>query len=354
MVTAGNGKTIRAILVNDTSESGHFGCRIVVDQIRRLAVRHGIEIAATCPKGMPYDQLCRMIRGYQLCLVNGEGTIHHSAPAGLTLVRIGTFCKSIGVPSVLLNAQYQANGPEFDRHVRDFDLVFVRDQLSLDELDGVPARVVPDLVLSADLGLPAVPRGENLLVTDHVNKSQARRLFEISRRVAGPGRFLAMESLHPRYRQTGGVAGVVRNSAVALDFRLKKHLIGGVAGLVGEHLPGYLQFKAAMYRGCEQERFLEELNRCRLFISGRFHGVCLAMLLRTPFVALASNSFKLEGLLAAAGLRHRLVARVEEIRPLLSSLDRFSEQELQGVSALIHRAVRGADGMFADIRRLMP
>lgn len=45
---------------------------------------------------------------------------------------------------------------------------------------------------------------------------------------------------------------------------------------------------------------LPQLAGAELVVTGRFHGVCLAIPARRPFLALASNTHKVEGLLADA------------------------------------------------------
>ncbi|PLX82075.1 MAG: hypothetical protein C0616_03145 [Desulfuromonas sp.] len=345
-------RLIRAILVNDTSLSGHFGCRIVVDQIRRLAARNGIEIVATCAMGTPYSQLCKRIDGFDLCLVNGEGTIHHDAPNGLTLVRVASFCRSRGIPAVLINALYQQNGPEFVDHVRNFDRVFVRDPLSLKELEGiVDAEVVPDLVLSSDPGMLGADKRSGILFTDHVNKNEARRLFDFAASLPG-STFLPMETLRPRLRRRKP-SDRLRNIWATCDYRLKKELFKALGGVVGSGNPGYVPFKAVMFKGCGMEDFLQALARCELFVTGRFHGICLAMLLRTPFLAVASNTFKVEALLAEAGLQRRLVDSVEDVTEQISANLSWTVGELEGVEALIENSQSSANNMFASIRNLV-
>lgn len=43
-------------------------------------------------------------------------------------------------------------------------------------------------------------------------------------------------------------------------------------------------------------------QQASLVVTGRFHGICLAILAKRPFVAFASNTHKIEGLLKDANL----------------------------------------------------
>ena len=82
---------LKAILFNDTSHNHHHGCQIVVKQIYALAAAAGIQIVRACP--MRHDwrddpQLQKDIASADLCLINGEGTLHDDARAAQVLVAL--------------------------------------------------------------------------------------------------------------------------------------------------------------------------------------------------------------------------------------------------------------------------
>ncbi|MBQ0778152.1 MAG: hypothetical protein KBT84_11240, partial [Pseudomonas sp.] len=75
---------LQAILFNDTSYDDHHGCQLVVRQIRALAEEAGIHIAAASPVRHDWSQdrsLLERIAEADVCIVNGEGTMHDDAPA---------------------------------------------------------------------------------------------------------------------------------------------------------------------------------------------------------------------------------------------------------------------------------
>lgn len=60
---------------------------------------------------------------------------------------------------------------------------------------------------------------------------------------------------------------------------------------------------------CCQRCYMDKLGQCTLSVTGRFHAVCFALLTRTPFIAVRSNSWKIDALIDDVGLnRDRLVA----------------------------------------------
>jgi polysaccharide pyruvyl transferase WcaK-like protein len=70
-------------------------------------------------------------------------------------------------------------------------------------------------------------------------------------------------------------------------------------------------FQADRY-GCAvatADQFLKTIaSNTKLVISGRFHGVCLCLKVGVPFLAVRSNTYKIEGLLEDAGFADRLVS----------------------------------------------
>lgn len=106
-----------------------------------------------------------------------------------------------------------------------------------------------------------------------------------------------------------------------------------------------------------EESFLERLVNHGAAISGRFHGVCLCFLTKTPVAAVASNTHKIEGLFCDAGLDVGLVIKLDR-RLRLAPLPEFYQRIEQMRSRLdtVHRYVAEApqriSEMFRRIRAL--
>jgi polysaccharide pyruvyl transferase WcaK-like protein len=90
-----------------------------------------------------------------------------------------------------------------------------------------------------------------------------------------------------------------------------------------------------------------------LLVAGRFHGLCMALAMRIPAVALASNTWKVEGVLERAGLRHRLVADVDALERRLMAEGiapfAYTASEQASITALQREAGNGARAMLRDI-----
>jgi hypothetical protein len=87
----------------------------------------------------------------------------------------------------------------------------------------------------------------------------------------------------------------------------------------------------------------------RLVVTGLFHMSCLALLARTPFVALPSNTHKIEGLLDDVGLPHRFIPG-QNLPEALLEYARWNAGEAERVEAYIAGARRSIDEMFLAMR----
>ena len=107
------------------------------------------------------------------------------------------------------------------------------------------------------------------------------------------------------------------------------------------------------YRGALRTRtaLLEALaHEARAAVCGRYHAVCLALLTRLPFVAIAGNTSKVAALLADIGLsaRHRTLADLRHEHAERVVPDRTVEEETR-IDAFLANAQRAAGAMFAEI-----
>ena len=56
------------------------------------------------------------------------------------------------------------------------------------------------------------------------------------------------------------------------------------------------------------------LKSLELYVTGRFHGVCLAAMIGVPFLALSSNSHKIEGILKDMDCSKLLIFSIDEVK----------------------------------------
>jgi len=199
---------------------------------------------------------------------------------------------------------------------------------------GQKARVVPDLSLSATAEGPPEPR-KTLIFGDSVRLDRRRALARAATRLRAD-MLLPIKTLrHPLWH------------APWLGAPARRLLSAAYNGTAALHLPPLRMAR-------NEDEYLAHLRGARMHVTGRFHSVCLSLLTGTPFLALSSNSWKIEALLADAGLdSSRLIAL-----PQLATLDAaattrpFSVDESARISTFLARAQKDAARLFDDLATL--
>ena len=342
----------KAVLLNDTSVSRHLGCQLVVSQIKTLAAQNNIEIINTCPVGKHWRSIESDLLAADFCIVNGEGTIHHQAKAGLVLAEAASFCKKHGKPSFLINSICHDNGPEINRHLSDFSAIYVRESLSRNYLSsvGIESTVVPDLTLYQNIESDSIqPARAGFFFTDSVYKDVSRDIFSLAFSSGYADRFLPIQPVVRTIEKNMGAGKFFRSVKKKLKFEAGKFFILKSANLPGLKDRYSLAFKRALFQDVDLEKFLRELVACQLFLTGRYHGVCLALLTRTPFVAVSSNTFKIEGMLRDIGLQGRVFEKVTALENFLANPQPFTNEEISRIDKYLLHAKDMTDKMFTRI-----
>lgn len=249
---------MRVALFNDTGLTPHVGCRAVTSGLNRVMARVGATVAYRSYYGewrgfaekrvMSSSPLVPLLADVDAVVVNGEGTIHHKG--GRHLIAILKWAQRRGLSTHLVNAVLQ--GCDDSRDVlRRLTTCTVRDLASSAYLKrlGVKHQVVFDAVLEAEfVKQPAVDLTGRIVVTD------------------GHGS---------------------RPDVVAALKRVRKQL-----GATSFYYP--LNFAQNAERWAHT---VADWRQASAVITGRHHGVCLAVMAGVPFVALGGNTWKVEGLL---------------------------------------------------------
>lgn len=265
------GGRIPVVVANDTSMQ-HVGCQAVMQTLRGMLQDAGCDIIHSQSVRDPWEEdpaFKAAAAKAAAIVVNGEGSIHRSNPRAQQLARLGPYARSLGIPSVLLNATLALNKAPLYKDLKQFSMISLRDRASVAEAKkfGVTeAEYCPDFSLHKDLYMPSQSRppgtGLRVAATDTVVKTVAAQLASL--------------------REARGIA----------ESRMKWSREG-----VHLTIEGYAQS-------------LRELD---ILISGRFHAVCFAINTRTPFIAIESNTPKITSLLKDVFGSARRVLTFEQI-----------------------------------------
>lgn len=332
----------RAVLLNDTSSFNHHGCHIVMQQVRQWCKEHDLKLWHTVKLGDDWraENHQKRLAQSQIVIVNGEGSFHHDRKSALILAQSAAFCRDRNIPCVLINSVYQGNGPEMAHFVRQFHLVFVRETLSQAELGrlGIASEVVPDLTLSHPNLSEASRNG--MIITDSSDDDATSQL----------GRF---------FTQVDGaeLASLFRPISTAHALRML------TARMFGKRAPKRWRFEQSQFSRSRPHPFsaapldpthvlLNRVSSATLIVTGRFHLVCLALLARTPFIALRGNTHKIEGMLADANLLHRYRSSPPDDLDL-SRCSEWRDDELAHIENFLGAARPRISNMFFKIRELL-
>jgi len=285
---------MRILLCNDTGTKSHIGCLGVSDAHARLLGRAGHRVEYRCfvndlahyaRKKTPAETTALLTRDEELMarieavdavIVNGEGTIHHNG--GHEYISLLKLAKQKGKAALLVNSLFQDLNTEIDPDVMNsLDAFFVRDPRSLAYAKslGIRCSYAPDSVVEAQFGnRPGVDYAGGLLVTDWVGSRE----------------------------EDVGVA-------------LLRLLSSGPTNSPHRFFPLHSSEMRATWRSA-----VESLKTARLLVTGRYHAMYLAVLAGTPFVAMASNSWKIQGFLESVGLNQPILSNYAELSGNLEAL----------------------------------
>lgn len=343
---------LKAILFNDTSHNKHHGCQIVVKQIYKLAIAAGINIIRACP--MRHDwrddlSLQKDIANADLCLINGEGTLHDDARAAQMLVALAPFCRERGVPCFLINSVWQRNDKLIEC-ARSFSKIYLRDHRSQNELAavGIASRVVPDLTLSMLPPAASSIERQGFLVNGSFYEERTQEAWAAVHAVADPA--VTYQSIQALPKIQSG-KGFPRYFWMSLRSRFKawrarryaRHTTLGPA--IERRQIKVLRWK---YCSTSDSALLSRLAGSEGVITGRFHCATLCLLTNTPFFAIGSNTHKIEALLEACQLKDRIYPDYASALAARSRIA-FDDVERLAVGKFINDSRVLAEQMFVDI-----
>lgn len=262
---------MKIFLLNDTATVPHIGCQAVSDAHARLlgAAGHAVvdraflgelrafasaDEAAGIAAVLRDDALRSRIEACDALVVNGEGTLHHGN--GTEYFACLGAAQRLGKASLLVNAVFEAHAG-WEQTLRALDDFCVRDLESLRHAQshGLRARLVPDSFMGAQFGQdPTIDLDGQIVVTDW----------------------------HPA--RDADVGEAMRRILQSVEGSFYYPMLHGATSLA--------------WRGAAAD-----WERAACVITARHHGVYLAARVRKPFVALPSNTRKIEGLIEAAGAR---------------------------------------------------
>jgi len=334
---------MKVVLLNDTSKKPHHGCWTVISTINKLVCQKNGKVVYSNRVGKNWQKNKNFLYSLQsadLVIVNGEGTIHHSQQRGLDLVKIAKFAKErYSIKSVLINASFQDNSEEIVEYTRYFYSIYVRDSYSQFALaeHGIDSKIVPDLSFHVGYNLSDKSADVSAVaVTDSVFRKTSEMLCKFSRQ--NGYRFMPIIS-YPKIHTSNPVAT-----------RIKRYRYYCMRALYAtlRRLGFPLRYTSlkTLYYVDEYDDYIQVLSSAGFACIGRYHALCFALKTLTPFVALKSNSHKVEGLLNdVGGLQDRIVD-VNDRGEIKVEAKPFSHHEIKLITSFVESAKLKIEDMF--------
>lgn len=250
-----------------------------------------------------------------IVVVNGEGSIHHTArnSRAQSLVQLAEFARrQMGVPAVLVNTTLHAMQDEDAHHLRAYNSIYLRSEASqriLTRMGVDTGYVVQDLTLCATPE-DCRHRRRGVIATDSTIPAITELLDGASKR--NGWEYLSM--VHKGKRPE------------ALDARL--------------------------WAVSPAAAFIEHLQTHRYAVTGRFHCATLAILSKTPVVAIESNTPKIRSLFKDILGDTRRILPPEELKNLDLSQFEYTDIELEKIDKFLAKHRKRAAAMFQSIRDL--
>lgn len=302
-------------LVNDTSVSGHPGCVTVMSVIRDHLEMRGLSVTGRWPMGAePQLGLAASaaLRRADVVVINGEGTIHNTEtrPGARRLLHsIKRVRAATSAPLFLINATIENLRPRDFAVLKLCQRVFLRDSYSCAyaAANGIDASFSPDLCFSA--GYAAQPRQEGLVVTDSTLPQTTASLRRWGS--AADARFLPMQ--HSRLRSMLHWAVTPRRHERAA------------------------------------RRYFGAISSAAALVTGRFHAAVFALMGETPFLALGSNTSKIQALLDDVLGGHDRFVTLDGLAAPGVEVPPFTAEESRRIRAYRAAAQVRANSMFDHI-----
>ena len=324
----------KVVVMNDTSGRSHHGCSRVMRQLFDGLARHGMEVSQPSPARHDWAKDAGFLAALEradLVVINGEGTFHHGREAGLKLLEVIPAAKHLCVPAAVINALWQENPVEWDDLLVDAALIATRDERSGAEIAatlGPVVRVIPDLSLSAD---PQTGLRDKVFFADSVGWSTRRALALAATR-------LKTDALLPTQTR----ASLIWTTWPAGPL---------LPGLYHATLPlGPVPLQVAT----PEAEYLALLGRAKMYVTGRFQGICPSLVTGIPFLTTGSTSYKIAALLADVDLPASRAIDESKLPGLKrADLDRpFTANETAGIARFLAKAQTESAALFADLATL--
>lgn len=340
----------KAVLLNYTGRIDHHGCQVVSSNLVSFIQSAGYAVHKV-DIGRDWQSSKKMIRGSSMVIINGEGTMHHSSPFALRLLKAARYCESLRVPVFLVNSVWQENSPRSIRMSKSLSKIFVRESHSLRSLksSGLNGEMVPDLSFATGIASFDNLSRSNVMVSDSVDRSVTKILFSVHQSIPG-SKFISLRPARDDVSSVADVEPLEVSPKIISRFRSfsLRAFVTTLLVRIASIFDTSFQLATRSLEKLTFNDLINNLMEARIVVTGRFHLVCFCILTGTPFIATASNSHKIQGLLEDAKLTHRFVEPAR-LPKALESLPVWTQSDTERCQYYVAQARKSQVAMFETL-----
>ena len=333
----------KAILINDTSSERHHGCNTVINQIDYFFDKFNIKIIYYHDTNSSFSNFKKYQKkfnpDFDILLINGEGSIHNSNIKSKNIIEIGIWTKNVLKKKVVLfNSVFQNMSNELIKKISYFDLIYIRDSLSHSFLNknNIVSIYVPDIVLSFKKKIKTFSNHDHIIFTDSVFRDQTHELLKLSKEIDNSLFLPLSTSPSKKYFKTY-FRFFLRYYVLKIPFIFNKY-----KNFDYEVQKKYVNF----------DNFLKNITSSKINICGRYHAIIFSIIYKIPFIAIKSNTHKVESLLMEIGLENRLINIKNINMKIITNLSEFKKKELILIDDFLNKSHSKIKNMFTSISKL--
>lgn len=309
---------IKIAIINDTRNTSHYGCMLVMENLLALLEKNNVEVLWTWDVSVDWRKHKNKILKkpkVDAIIVNGEGTIHHSKDRKFAkaLAEFAEFSnKVLKTPSYLINATLYKNDAVEYLKLKEYRAIYVRDKGSLEELKtfNLDGQYVPDLTFAkTKTEYLELQPSQDVLVVDSAIKQDNPVLMGFAAKRGFP--FKSM---------------IVARRRNAKFIRSPRPYVKNI-----------LKYLASDRKlSTKPSTYIQYLRDHRLVITGRYHTVSMCIKNKIPFIAIESNTPKIKFLLQdAIGCDERSV-KVSDLDTVdINKFRGYTDQEIKNITKFI-------------------
>jgi polysaccharide pyruvyl transferase WcaK-like protein len=325
-------------VLGDMRDLHHHGCEAVMAELIQGLTRHGLKPLYELT-GLNWKEEREICESVDILVINGEGALHHDRPVIPELLELANLRQKTNKKTILLNTSWFENSAQYSQELATFSLVSTRESVSAKQITdhgGPFTLLAPDLAITYAVrrkfryegsGRVMVSDSTKPILTAELRRLAASRNWNYLPVLAYPELPRPGAKSRKIYRRARLARCLGSMSSVILGTRYHAHAVGVT----------------------KTQDYLHHLAASTGVVTGRFHTVCFALAIGVPFIAIKSNTPKIEAIVRDAGLDpSKRILSIEELKNL-EMIPAFDEQESKALAEFASSALGDVETLFSRI-----